>query len=150
MNATYKNFSLFVTFSYEWGGQIYNQTLVDKVENVNIRTTNVDKRVLKERWKEPGDIAKYRKINLGIANQSEETTRPSSRFVEDNNWLSLNSVTLGYDFDREASWMRACRLSMLRLEIGGSEIFRWSTVKAERGLSYPFARSFSFSIKASF
>ena len=41
---------------YEFGGEAYNQTLVDKVENANIYENNVDKRVLTERWQKPGDI----------------------------------------------------------------------------------------------
>ncbi|MFR7877605.1 MAG: hypothetical protein ACLU4J_15045 [Butyricimonas paravirosa] len=39
---------------YEGGGQRYNQTLVDKVENVNVYTDNVDERVLTNRWTKPG------------------------------------------------------------------------------------------------
>ena len=31
-----------------------------------------------------------------------------------------------------------------------NDIFRWSTVKAERGIDYPFARTISFSIGATF
>ena len=31
-----------------------------------------------------------------------------------------------------------------------NDIFRWSTVKAERGIDYPFARTVSFSIGATF
>ena len=38
LNVTYKNWSLFASFLYEWGGQEYNQTLVDNVENSNIKT----------------------------------------------------------------------------------------------------------------
>ena len=58
LNATYKNLSLYMTFMYEAGGQIYNSTLRDKVEDVNVYTSNVDKRVFSERWQEPGDKAR--------------------------------------------------------------------------------------------
>ena len=47
-----------MTFMYEAGGQIYNSTLRDKVEDVNVYTSNVDKRVFSERWQEPGDKAR--------------------------------------------------------------------------------------------
>ena len=60
VNVTWKNWSLYATFMYEFGGEAYNQTLVDKVENANIYENNVDKRVLTERWQKPGDIKKYR------------------------------------------------------------------------------------------
>ena len=41
-NAAYKQWSLFAAFQYEWGGQEYNQTLVDRVENARIQYQNVD------------------------------------------------------------------------------------------------------------
>lgn len=150
LNATYKNLSLYVTFMYEYGGQLYNQTLVDKVENVNVYTSNADRRVLTDRWKKPGDIAKFRGINIGKKNKSVATTRPTSRFVEDNNVLALNSATLGYDFNNDYKWMKQAGLSMIRLEVGMNDLFRWSTVKAERGLNYPYARKVNFSVKISF
>ena len=150
LNATYRNFSLYMTFMYEYGGQLYNQTLVDKVENVDIYSSNADKRVLTDRWKKPGDIAKYRAINGGRKNKSVTTTRPTSRFVEDNNILTLNSATLGYDFDDNHKWVKRSGLSLVRLEVGMNDIFRWSTIEAERGLNYPYARKVNFSVKISF
>ena len=149
LNATYKNLSLYMTFMYEAGGQIYNSTLRDKVEDVNVYTSNVDKRVFSERWQEPGDKARYRKLTSGVGG-SIMRTRPTSRFVEDNNVLTLNSISLGYDFDAGQKWMKTIGLSMLRFEIGANDVCRWSSVKVERGLNYPYARSFNFSLKAAF
>lgn len=145
-NMTYKQFSLYTTFMYEFGGQRYNSTLVNKVEEADVYKTNVDRRVLTERWAKPGDIARYKK--LSGRGDNIPTTYPTSRFVQDYNWLSLNSITLGYDFDRKL--IKRLGLSMLRFEVGTNDICRWSSVKQERGLSYPFARSVNFSLKASF
>ena len=50
-NIRWKNLSLYTTFLYEFGGQRYNTTLVDKVENADIYNTNIDRRVFTERWK---------------------------------------------------------------------------------------------------
>lgn len=146
LNATYKNFSLYLTFMYEFGGQAYNSTLVSKVEEADIYNSNVDRRVLTERWQKPGDIARFKKLQTGVGVIPK--TYPTSRFVQDYNWLSLNSVTLGYDFTH--AWMKKAGLSMLRFEVGANDLVRWSSVKQERGLSYPFARSVNFSLKASF
>lgn len=49
----YKGFGANLSFNYKFGGQVYNQTLVDKIENADLRY-NVDKRVLQERWQKPG------------------------------------------------------------------------------------------------
>ena len=41
---------------------MYNQTLVDKIENVNLLHNNADERVLTERWKQPGDIVSFKSL----------------------------------------------------------------------------------------
>ncbi|MDB0714762.1 SusC/RagA family TonB-linked outer membrane protein [Bacteroides xylanisolvens] len=146
-NVTWKNFSLYTTFMYECGGQRYNQTLADKVEGIDIVNDNADLRVLTDRWKNPGDISGFKKLQME-RDTGYETTRATSRFVQDYNWLSLNSITLEYDFD--AKYLKPLHLSMLRLGIGANELGRWSTVKLERGLSYPYSRTINFSLKASF
>ena len=147
LNLSYKNFSLFANFMYEFGGQRYNSTLVDRVENADIYSENVDKRVYTSRWQKPGDIAKYKKLESG-RNGRPASTRPTSRFVQDYNMVSLNSISLGYDFSKE--WLKRTGLSVVRFEIGAEDIARWSSVKEERGLSYPFARTINFSLRASF
>ncbi len=145
-NFTYKQFSLFTNFMYEFGGQRYNQTLVDKVENVNVYEDNVDRRVLTSRWKNPGDKAKFKSIMLDRGNV--EITRPTSRFVQDYNVLSWSSIELGYDVSSDV--IRKYGVSMLRFTVGMNDILHLSNVKQERGLSYPFARAVNFSMKVSF
>ena len=142
-NLTYKNLSLFASFSYDWGKQTYNQTLVDQVENADIQNSNVDRRVLTDRWQKPGDIVPLKDIR-----EQSRTTLPTSRFVQDENVLSLSSLTLSYDFN--TNWLKKICLKTLRLEMSTSEIFRVSSVRLERGTSYPFARSVNFSLRATF
>ena len=145
-SASWRNFSLYTTFMYEFGGQRYNQTLVDKVEDADIYDSNVDYRVLTDRWQKPGDVSKFQALQAGVNNIAQ--TQPTSRFVQDYNYLTLNSLSLEYTFDNEliAPW----GLSMLRLELSANDLFYASTVKQERGLSYPYSRSVSFAVKASF
>ncbi len=146
INFAYKQFALFASFMYECGGQRYNQTLVDKVENVNVYTSNVDKRVLTERWKNPGDIAKYKALASG--RESIRLTRPTERFVQNYNMLVWNSLELSYDFSRRL--IQPLQMSMLRLSVGMNDILHCSNVKQERGLNYPFARTVTISLRASF
>ena len=115
--------------------------MVSKVENVNLQYYNADKRVLYDRWHEIGDIAKYKSIK-----DYSETTRPVSRFVQDDNWLELTSLTLGYDFSEHA-WMKKARLKTLRVEFNMNDLMHVSSIKQERGLSYPFAYNMGFSLK---
>lgn len=143
VNLTYKNLTLFASFAYDWGKQTYNQTLVDGVENADIENSNVDRRVLTQRWQKPGDIAPLRNIK-----DMNTSTMPTSRFVQDDNELSLSALTLSYDFNTD--WLKKIRLKMLRLELSTNDLFRASTVRLERGTSYPFARTFNFSLRATF
>lgn len=143
LNLQYKSFSLFTTFLYEFGGQTYNSTLVEKVENVDLYNYNADKRVLTERWQKPGDVTRLKAIqDRGL------TTRPTSRFVQDYNMLSFNSLTIQYDFN--SALVSKIGVSMLRLSFNMKDIAVISSVKQERGLSYPYARTFNFTLNASF
>lgn len=146
-NLTWKRFTLYTTFMYEVGGQYYNRTLADKVEGVDIVNSNVDRRVLTGRWQKPGDLAPYKKIQMEH-NSGVETTKSTSRFVQNNNWMNINSVTLEYDFDSKL--IAPLGLSMLRFSLGANELARFSSIEIERGLSYPYSRTVNFSLKASF
>ena len=147
LNLTWKRFSLYTTFMYEFGGQRYNRTLADKIEGVDIANDNADRRVLTERWKEPGDLASFKRIQVSNR-ETVEVTKPTSRFVQDYNWVSLNSIALEYDVN--PTLIKHIGLSMLRFGVGANELARWSSVELERGLSYPYSRTINFSLKASF
>jgi len=140
-NLTYKRLSLNASFTYKLGGQVYNQTLVDRVENADIRD-NVDRRVLEQRWQKPGDRTFFKDIN------NKDRTPASSRFIQDENVLQLSSLSLSYDLKRE--WVEKIRMQSVRLGATMNDLFRLSTVKRERGLDYPFARNLSFSIMVQF
>jgi hypothetical protein len=49
-----------------------------------------------------------------------------------------------------AALLRGSWLSMLRLQLTANELFYLSTIRQERGLSYPYARSFTFSAQVNF
>lgn len=60
-SGEYKGIGLSCSFRYLLGGDYYNQTLVNRVENVNI-ANNVDRRVLHDTWQNIGDVAAISKI----------------------------------------------------------------------------------------
>lgn len=138
---TYKNFMLTANFETKFGGDLYNQTLVDRVENADPRF-NVDKRVFEDKWKETGDHTFFKNIaDLG-------DTQVSSRFVQPDNMLNFQSLYLSYDFEKRVA--AKLSLSSLRFSLNANDIARWSSVKEERGIDYPFARSFTFSLQGTF
>ena len=140
-NISYKNFMVSFSFYYRMGGQIYNQTLVDRIENADPRF-NVDKRALSQRWLKPGDPALYKNI------QDLSLTRASSRFIQKENLIELQSVYLSYDFKKD--FIRKAGFQSLRTSLTMNDIFRASTVEIERGIDSPFARSITFSLQATF
>jgi TonB-linked SusC/RagA family outer membrane protein len=142
-NAQYKGWGLNCGFLYKLGGQYYNQTLVDRVENVDIQF-NVDRRVFTSTWKNPGDEVFFKHIKA-----KPIRTNPTSRFVQDFNELQLSSLNLSYDF-RDTKFLKRSGLERLRVTFFTNDIARISSVKAERGLDFPFARTYSCSVQATF
>ena len=148
VNAGWHGWTLSAVASYKLGGDLYNSTLIDRVENVN-GFGNLDKRV-SETWTTVGENALYKSITMGQnPNQVISITHPTSRFIQRNNELYLSNVTLGYDF-YEMNWLRKAGLERLRLSFSANDLLRLSSVKIERGTSYPYARTFSFSVSATF
>ncbi|MBR6496536.1 MAG: SusC/RagA family TonB-linked outer membrane protein, partial [Rikenellaceae bacterium] len=143
VSARYKNWSLFTTFLYEFGGDAYNSTLVNNIENIDLLYNNVDRRVLSDRWYTPGQEARFKSINARTA-----LTKPTERMVQKNNYVKFNSLQLSYEFDREK--LRNIGLRQLKLSLSMQDVAQWSTVKREMGTSYPFARTFSLVLNTSF
>ncbi|MCB6972950.1 MULTISPECIES: SusC/RagA family TonB-linked outer membrane protein [Butyricimonas] len=142
-NLDWKGFSVNTSFYFRLGGQMYNQTLVDKVENCDM-TYNVDRRVYTGRWTTPGQKAEFKRVT-----DPNYFTRPTSRFVQDLSELQMTSLNVGYDF-RNCKFMQNGIIERLKLSFYMNDVFRLSTVKTERGTDYPFARSFSFQLQATF
>lgn len=145
LNAGYRGFSLSVSCSYKLGGDLYNQSLISRVENVT-GLENLDRRIYKA-WQKIGDVAPYRVtvFDSRISNY----TMPTSRFVQKNNELYISSMNVGYEFSKE-SWIRRVALERLKISFYMNELLRVSSVDIERGTSYPFARNFSFELQATF
>ena len=137
----YKGFSLSISTNYTFGGDFYNTTLQNKVEKIDIEH-NVDERAFTDRWKEPGDLSRYLSLKeTSMAHYSE-------RFVEKRNELYISNIQFMYDFQPKA----ITRLGLRKLAVGFgfSDVARISTVKFERGTSYPYCRSINITFRPTF
>ncbi len=141
-NIGWKGFYVNTSFLYAWGAQQYNETLLNKVEHADIANSNVDRRVLTDRWQAPGDVAPFYDI------KNTTKTQPTSRFVQDDDYLQFTSLSAGYDFDQRL--IQKFHLTSLGIRFNANDIARWSTIKAERGTSYPFAKNYSFTLSIGF
>ncbi len=142
---TYKGFSLNVSMLYSCGGYIYNSTRAQRIEQIN-PMYNSDRRAYTERWKKPGDVVNYLTI-IPNANGTINNYH-TSRFVEKENYLSLSYISLGYEVAGKI--LNKIKCKRLNLSISMNDIARFSTIKQERGINYPFARGFSFTISPTF
>ncbi|MBL1409184.1 SusC/RagA family TonB-linked outer membrane protein [Sphingobacterium faecale] len=142
-NLAYKGFTVFASFLYQYGAQEYNRTLVTKVENVDIYNKNADRRVLLDRWNQIGDITSLKDIR-----DRAYTTRPTSRFVQNNDFVKFNSLSIGYDLPIQV--LQKYKLTRLRLQLSSNSLGTWSTIRQERGTTYPFARNYDLSVKVVF
>ena len=140
----FKGLSIGCYLRYRWGGQVFNSSLFQKVENIGTQEiyNNQDKRALYDRWSENNREAYFKGISL------VQRTEKSSRFVMDDNSLVGESFNIGYEFPDRI--VRKMRLGALNVQLTSSDIFRATSVRVERGIDYPFARTVTMSVGITF
>ncbi len=145
-NISYRGFQLGIYCSYQLGGKLYNQTLADRIENVDMKY-NVDERVLLGRWQKPGDQTFFKGV-VGLDGfPVTSPTFATSRFVQKNNFVNVESLSFGYVIPDKRLSRWGIKNTRINLQVNNP--FYISTVKAERGLDYPFARNFTFNLSTS-
>lgn len=156
LSGQYKGLSLNVVMRYMWRSQQFNNALFGKVENLErnqIFTDNLDKRALYGRWKKVGDQAQFIRIPDYTYRSGDGagwgTSNMSSRFIQTENTLSGESISASYNF-YQSKWLKLLNLQGLNITGYMNDIFRLSNIRRERGIDYPYARSFSFKVNATF
>ena len=137
----WKGLTVNVSASFYWGGKRYNSTIIGRVEvgRTTLMAQNVDARALYDRWQKPGDIVPFRKYD-------DSSPRATSRFVMDDKVFEIQSVGLQYKWD--SAWVKKyMRATSVTFGVNMSDLWHFSTIKMERGTSYPFARNIQGSIK---
>ncbi len=144
-SVNWKDLSCSLGFTYKFGGVVYNETLVDKIENQNV-AYNLDERAGQGRWEKPGDVRPYVGFSPTGAN-----TPASTRFIMDDNELRLATLNVGYRLTGESfKFLRQANIDVLALNFTTNDLARISPIKMERGLDYPFARSYTLSLSIMF
>lgn len=140
----YKGLSVGCYLRYRCGGQVFNSSLFQKVENIGTQEVynNQDKRALYDRWSENNREAYFKGISL------VQRTEKSSRFVMDDNSLVGESFNVGYEFPDRI--VRRMRLGAMNVQLNMTDMFRATSVRVERGIDYPFARTVTMSLGITF
>lgn len=120
---SWKQWNLNTHFYYSTGGKVYNRTLSSCI--YGNPAYNTDRRVL-----------------------DFPTKKAQDRFVEKRNEIGLGTIRAGYEFTPET----AAKLCMQQLSIylTGNQLFHHSSADYQRGTSYPFARTVTVSLRATF
>lgn len=141
----YQDFSVMLGAQYQLHAKTYNSTLVDKIENSNI-AYNMDKRALTDRWTTPGVPARYKGYSL-----TGNSTPQSTRFLMTLNELRFSTISISYRLRAErARFLKKLGIRNVNMTFSTQDIARLSTVKQERGLDYPFSRSYNLSLSVLF
>lgn len=120
---SWKQWNLNTHFYYSTGGKIYNPTLASCI--YGNPAYNMDRRAL-----------------------HIPATTEQAGFVEKQNEIGLGTIRAGYEFTPET----AAKLCMQQLSIylTGNQLFHHSSADYQRGTAYPFARTVTVSLRATF
>lgn len=93
----YKNFDLSAVFGYSLGGKTYSYFRQEFDSDGAYAGDRNQMKLQKgwSRWEKPGDIATH---PIAKYNNQDKGQLASSRYLEDNDYLKLRSLTLGYNF----------------------------------------------------
>lgn len=94
-SVNWKNIDLSASFGYSIGGKLYNYSR----QEYDSDGAYTDRNQMKlqdgwNRWQKPGDIATH---PVAVYGNKSKSNSPSTRFLEDGDYLKLRSLTVGYN-----------------------------------------------------
>jgi len=127
---SYKGFDLQVMFYYSGGNQIFNQSRYAYenygafAPNTTIPYGNYNTRSLNY-WREIGDITDVpRPSHARLGEEGAQSTRFSTQYMEDGDFLRLRTVKLSYSFGSEI--LEKLRLRSLVVYATGQNLYTWT------------------------
>lgn len=120
----YKNFELFTLFAYTIGGNIYDgsgKRQLGIVTDWNIRSEIAD------RWRNPGDVAKFPRLTLSAGNYdglSSEWNYNSTLFLHDASFLRMRELTIGYNLP--SSLVQKAGIGNIRVFVTGMNLLTFT------------------------
>lgn len=154
----WKDIDMSAVFGYSIGGKIYNYSRLEYDSDGTYTDRNQMK--LKKgwnRWQKPGDVATH---PVASYNNSSKSNQASTRYFEDNDFLKLRSLTIGYNLSLPQYYIQN-----MRIFFAGENLFTitgYSGVDPELPASngsvvgtagpsvYPSTRKFMFGLNLTF
>ncbi|MFV0346159.1 MAG: SusC/RagA family TonB-linked outer membrane protein [Bacteroidales bacterium] len=118
-NLSYKKVDLSATFGYSVGGKIYNYSRAE-YDSDGAYTDRNQMKLMDgwSRWEKPGDNATH---PLPSYNNSSNSNKVSSRYLEDGSYLKLRNLTIGYNIA-----LPDYHISNLRLFVSGENLLTFT------------------------
>ena len=118
----YKNFDLNILANFSFGGKLLDTDYSGLTNTLSNEGSGIHPDVV-NRWQQPGDITDY---PLLLASNNDSNSR-SSRFLFDNDYVRLKSLTLGYNLPE--SVMEKIGFSSIRLFLQADNMLTWQSHK---------------------
>ena len=148
-SMNYKGISLSANFSWVADRWMFNNDRFFEESNGLYSAYNQSKRLLHDRWKEPGDVTDIPRYGV--------TPQMDSRFLEDASFLRLKNLMVSYDFPR-ALVGKTGFINRARLYMQAQNLFTWtkfsgldpeSTSNVYKA-QYPMSRQYTFGVEITF
>jgi hypothetical protein len=157
LDFTYGKWTLKTSFNIRLGAKIAN---IARMAAEDMRTNKNQSRAVSWRWRKNGDITEIpRALSSNIV--ASYNALPSSRYVENSDYIRLQYMQLTYTFDKKLIKKFGC--SSLKLSASANNLFfftKYSGVDPEHSASgynpaydssqTPRSRSITFSLNVSF
>lgn len=148
-SLSWKGWMLNAQFSWVADRWMFNNDRFFEESNGLYSVYNQSKRLLYDRWKNPGDVTDIPRYGV--------TPQMDSRFLEDASFLRLKNLTLSYSFPQ--SWLEKTRFfSSARIYIQGQNLLtftKFSGIDPESSSNvykaqYPMSRQYTVGLELSF
>lgn len=148
-SLNYRGIALTANFSWVSNRWMFNNDRFFEESNGLYSAYNQSKRMLYDRWKEPGDITDIPRYGV--------TPQMDSRFLEDASFMRLKNIMLSYDFPH-ALLAKSRFISRARLYVQAQNLFTWTSFSGLDPESssniykaqYPMSRQYTFGFEITF
>lgn len=117
----YRDFDMSVLLTYSVGGKVYDSTYANLMDMRD--AGSAWHKDMLGRWQEPGDNAKYPRLELGTSG------RVNDSYLLDASYLSFKNINFGYNLPR--AWMNKVGIENLRFFAVADNLY---TITAKKGM----------------
>ncbi len=124
----YKKLFVEGTLNFSGGNRLYeNTTMVLYARGTDagrINSFNTSEDVIKNSWREPGDIAKYPRFDWNDNRVANAVSQRSTKYLHDGTYARLRDIAIGYNLN-EISFIKNLGIRDFNLAVRGTNLWTW-------------------------